>query len=104
MDLMYVRRDSGLGVGTRRSRDPDPRSEPLSTDPAHPGELFHKVAIYWSAVRAQKDATKERRQDVPGDRVAKKPRSFSFSRSAQSLQENVARSGPVAGAAYTLVG
>ena len=36
--------------------------------------------------------------------MAKKPRSFSFSRSAQSLQENVARSGPVAGAAYTLVG
>jgi F0F1-type ATP synthase assembly protein I len=36
--------------------------------------------------------------------MAKKPRSFSFSRSAKSLQENVARSGPVAGAAYTLVG
>jgi F0F1-type ATP synthase assembly protein I len=36
--------------------------------------------------------------------MAKKTRSFSFSRSAQSLQENVARSGPVAGAAYTLVG
>ena len=36
--------------------------------------------------------------------MAKKTRSFSFSRSAQSLQDNVARSGPVAGAAYTLVG
>jgi F0F1-type ATP synthase assembly protein I len=36
--------------------------------------------------------------------MAKKARSFSFSRSARSLQENVARSGPVAGAAYTLVG
>jgi F0F1-type ATP synthase assembly protein I len=36
--------------------------------------------------------------------MAKKSRSFSFSRSVQSLQENVTRSGPVAGAAYTLVG
>ena len=36
--------------------------------------------------------------------MAKKPRSFSFSRSTRSLQDNVARSGPVAGAAYTLVG
>ena len=36
--------------------------------------------------------------------MAKKPRSFSFSRSTKSLQENVERSGPVAGAAYTLVG
>jgi len=36
--------------------------------------------------------------------MAKKSRGFSLSRSARSLQENVARSGPVAGAAYTLVG
>ena len=36
--------------------------------------------------------------------MAKKNRPFSFARSAQSLQENVARSGPVAGASYTLVG
>jgi F0F1-type ATP synthase assembly protein I len=36
--------------------------------------------------------------------MAKKPRSFSLSRSAKSLQENVVQSGPVAGAAYTLVG
>jgi F0F1-type ATP synthase assembly protein I len=36
--------------------------------------------------------------------MAKKSRGFSLSRSAQSLQENVVRSGPVAGAAYTLVG
>jgi F0F1-type ATP synthase assembly protein I len=36
--------------------------------------------------------------------MARKPRSFSFSRSARSLQENVSQAGPVAGAAYTLVG
>jgi len=36
--------------------------------------------------------------------MAKTPRSFSFSRSAESLQDNVTRSGPVAGAAYTLIG
>jgi F0F1-type ATP synthase assembly protein I len=36
--------------------------------------------------------------------MAKKTRSFSLARSARSLQENVARSGPVAGASYTLVG
>lgn len=33
-----------------------------------------------------------------------KDRSFWFARSAQSLQENIRRSGPAAGAAYTLVG
>ncbi len=36
--------------------------------------------------------------------MARRSRGFSLSRSAQSLQDNVARSGPVAGAAYTLVG
>jgi F0F1-type ATP synthase assembly protein I len=36
--------------------------------------------------------------------MAKTTRSFSFSRSAESLQDNVTRSGPVAGAAYTLIG
>jgi F0F1-type ATP synthase assembly protein I len=36
--------------------------------------------------------------------MPKKPRSFPFSRAAQSLQENVTRSGPVAAASYTLVG
>lgn len=36
--------------------------------------------------------------------MAKKSRGFSLSRSARSLQENVSRAGPVAGAAYTLVG
>lgn len=36
--------------------------------------------------------------------MARKSRGFSLSRSARSLQENVARAGPVAGAAYTLVG
>ena len=36
--------------------------------------------------------------------MAKKGRGFSFERSARSLQENVTRSGPVAGASYTLVG
>ena len=36
--------------------------------------------------------------------MAKKKRGFSISRSAESLQENVTSAGPVAGAAYTLVG
>jgi F0F1-type ATP synthase assembly protein I len=36
--------------------------------------------------------------------MAKSTRSFSFARAARSFQENVARSGPVAGASYTLVG
>ena len=36
--------------------------------------------------------------------MAKKDRSFPFSRSAKSLQENVTRSAPAAGASYTLVG
>jgi F0F1-type ATP synthase assembly protein I len=36
--------------------------------------------------------------------MAKKNRPFSFGRTAQSLQENATRSGPVAGASYTLVG
>jgi F0F1-type ATP synthase assembly protein I len=36
--------------------------------------------------------------------MAKKPRPFSFARSTKLLQENVTRSGPVAGASYTLVG
>lgn len=39
-----------------------------------------------------------------GAQMAKKGRGFSFARSAQSLQDNVARSGAVAGASYTLVG
>jgi F0F1-type ATP synthase assembly protein I len=36
--------------------------------------------------------------------MAKKPKPFSVARSTKSLQENVTRSGPVAGASYTLVG
>jgi F0F1-type ATP synthase assembly protein I len=36
--------------------------------------------------------------------MAKKPRPFSVARSTKHLQENVTRSGPVAGASYTLVG
>jgi F0F1-type ATP synthase assembly protein I len=36
--------------------------------------------------------------------MAKKNRAFSFGRTARSLQENASRSGPVAGASYTLVG
>ena len=36
--------------------------------------------------------------------MAKKGRGFSFERSARSLQENLAQSGPVAGASYTLIG
>ena len=36
--------------------------------------------------------------------MAKKNSGFSLSRSARSLQDNVTRSGPVAGASYTLIG
>jgi len=36
--------------------------------------------------------------------MAKKNRSFSYSDSAKSLQENAERSGSAAGASYTLVG
>ena len=36
--------------------------------------------------------------------MAKKGRGFSFERSARSLQDTVAQSGPVAGASYTLIG
>ncbi len=36
--------------------------------------------------------------------MEKKRRSYSIARAAQSFQDNVARSGPVAGASYTLVG
>ena len=35
---------------------------------------------------------------------APKNRGFSVARAAKALQENVARSGPVAGASYTLIG
>ena len=36
--------------------------------------------------------------------MAKKNRSFSYSRSAKSLQENAERAGSAAGASYTLIG
>ena len=36
--------------------------------------------------------------------MAKTDRRFSLARAAKSLQDNVARSGPVAAASYTLVG
>ena len=36
--------------------------------------------------------------------MAKKDRSFSYSRSAKSLQENAERAGSAAGASYTLIG
>ena len=36
--------------------------------------------------------------------MAKKKSDFSFERSTQALQQNVSRSGAVAGASYTLVG
>jgi F0F1-type ATP synthase assembly protein I len=36
--------------------------------------------------------------------MAKKNRAFSFGRATRSFQENVRRSGPVAGASYTLIG
>jgi ATP synthase protein I len=48
-----------------------------------------------------------RRAESPrcGDReMVKKNRRFSFSRSAQSLQENASNAGAAAGASYTLVG
>ena len=35
---------------------------------------------------------------------APKQRGFSIARATQALQENVSRSGPVAGASYTLIG
>jgi F0F1-type ATP synthase assembly protein I len=36
--------------------------------------------------------------------MVKKRRGSSFERSARALQENMTRSGPVAGASYTLIG
>jgi F0F1-type ATP synthase assembly protein I len=36
--------------------------------------------------------------------MARRTRGFSIARATQALQENVARSGPVAGASYTLIG
>jgi F0F1-type ATP synthase assembly protein I len=36
--------------------------------------------------------------------MGKKQSSFSFKRSAESLQDNVQRAGPAAGASYTLIG
>jgi F0F1-type ATP synthase assembly protein I len=36
--------------------------------------------------------------------MVKKQSGFSFKRSAQSLQDNVRRAGPAAGASYTLIG
>ena len=62
--------------------------------PGSAGEVFHKAGVYWWAVR----------EAVDGAVMAKKNSSFSFSRSARSLQDNVTRSGPVAGASYTLIG
>ena len=45
-----------------------------------------------------------RRDAVRNREMAKKNRSFSYSRSAKSLQENAERAGSAAGASYTLVG
>jgi F0F1-type ATP synthase assembly protein I len=36
--------------------------------------------------------------------MAKKQTGFSFKRSAESLQDNIRRAGPAAGASYTLIG
>jgi F0F1-type ATP synthase assembly protein I len=36
--------------------------------------------------------------------MSKKQTGFSFKRSAESLQDNVRRAGPAAGASYTLIG
>jgi ATP synthase protein I len=36
--------------------------------------------------------------------MARKQSSFSFARSAQSLQDNIRRAGPAASASYTLIG
>ena len=38
------------------------------------------------------------------DTMGKKQSSFSYKRSAESLQDNVRRAGPAAGASYTLIG
>ena len=57
------------------------------------GELFHKARYTGGRSTALEDA-----------QVAKSGRKFSFARSTQSLQDNVARSGAVAGASYTLIG
>jgi F0F1-type ATP synthase assembly protein I len=51
--------------------------------------------------------TKDRRPRQGFETVAameKRQSSFSFKRSAQSLQDNVRRAGPAAGASYTLIG
>jgi hypothetical protein len=60
-----------------------------------PGEVFHKVAIYWSALGRSMGGTM-------GNESRDRPNSFV--RATRALQENVTRSGPVAGAAYSLIG
>jgi F0F1-type ATP synthase assembly protein I len=61
--------------------------------PGSAGELFHKARY-----------TGGRSTSLEAAPLVKKGRSFPFARSARSLQDNVARSGAVAGASYTLVG
>lgn len=62
-------------------------------------EAFHKVGYTGLILRAR-----WRAQGTSARFMAKKNRSFSYSRSAKSLQENAERAGSAAGAAYTLVG
>jgi F0F1-type ATP synthase assembly protein I len=63
-------------------------------------EAFHKVGYTGLIVRVCADA----QGGVHSRSMAKKNRSFSYSRSAKSLQENAERAGSAAGASYTLVG
>ena len=78
-------------------------------------EPFHKVGYTGGRSTRRKTAPDLRRARHgsvsrsahgwrAGVEMAKKNRSFSFSRSAKSLQENASNAGAAAGASYTLVG
>jgi hypothetical protein len=67
------------------------------------GEVFHKAGLYWTAVRAAAAALTPTGMTNGNGGMAHKQR-FSFARSAKFLQESVTRSGPAAGASYTLIG
>ena len=78
-------------------------------------EPFHKVGYTGGRSTRERDAPVRRARQGPGSSVqptvtarggemAKKIRSFPFSRSAKSLQENASNAGAAAGASYTLVG
>jgi len=64
------------------------------------GEIFHKAGILMGASRVCAGT-----HDVPGGGgMARQHRESPLARAARGLQENVSRSGPVAGASYTLIG